>query len=84
MDRCRHDNTGLEKKREKKKSVTCSFICSCGLGTSGLPTEAINTLGSINLYVTLSRIETAFFISVTSKPSATPGTHKVLNKYLVN
>lgn len=40
--------------------------------------------GSINLHVRPSRIETALFISVASKPSAMTGTHKVLNKYLIN
>ena len=40
--RCRHGNTGLEEKRKKK--VCHLAASSCRLGTSGLPTEAINTL----------------------------------------
>lgn len=40
--------------------------------------------GSIDIYLRPSRIETALFISVASKPSEMPSTHKVLNKYLVN
>ena len=32
------------KRKAKKKSATCSFISSCCLETSGLPTKAIDTL----------------------------------------
>ena len=39
-----HNNTGLKEKEKKKKFAICSFISSCPLGTSGLPTEAVNIL----------------------------------------
>ena len=34
-----------EKRKEKEKTLPLEFISPCHLGTSGLPTEAVNPLG---------------------------------------
>ena len=37
--------------RERKKVYHLQFISSCRLGTSGLPTEAVNTLSSKQIII---------------------------------